>query len=143
MTRSARGNHGAVLLEVVLALAIFVAVMSVVYMAFYSSQNGLRQVRLNNRAADLAYTVMSEIHLGLVDKANSGPNDYGEEYPELEGWQWQVSVETVADTGESEPMQQVTVTITNTDENATAELVELMAMDEEQPEEEEGPEFLP
>jgi len=138
------GHHrGAVLLEVVLAMAIFVSTMSVVYMAFYSSRAGLRMVRLNNQAADLAYTVMSEIHLGLIDKANNGPNDYGEENPELEGWEWQVTVETITDTGESESMQQVIVTITNLDENITSELVELMAMEDEEPEEEEGPEFLP
>jgi len=136
-------RRGAVLLEVVLAMAIFVSVMSVVYLSFHSCRNGLRTVRLNNTAADLAYTVMSEIHLGLIDKASNGPNDYGEERPELEGWQWEVAVETITETGEAEPMQQVTVIITNVDENITSELVELMAMEDEEPEEEEGPDFLP
>ena len=142
-----REQHGGALLEVVLALSVFAVSASVLYTAFSSCGNAVRTERLGNRAVDLAVTVMSNVHLGIVDQADDGPNDFGEEYPELEGWEWTVAVEDTEDTLRTEPMERVTVTVGNPSENIYTRLVEIMPAGkedaDEEEEEEEGPGYLP
>jgi len=88
-TRSAR-LRAAVLLEVVLALAIFVGMAMAVLGGLSTSVRSARHVGLEARAADLAVTLLSEMELGLVAVEDAGPESYEDEA--LQDWTWEVVV---------------------------------------------------
>lgn len=67
-----RFECGAVLLEVVLALTLFVAAAAVLGMALSSAIDGVERQRLNTHAANLAVTVLSEIQLGMRTPGEGG-----------------------------------------------------------------------
>ncbi len=88
-------QRGAVLLEVVLALALFVAAAAVIGSGLNAALNSVERLRLNAHAADLAVTVMSELQLGMraVDTA-------GTEQPfeaPFEDWTWEVQLTPMDD----------------------------------------------
>jgi hypothetical protein len=80
-----------VLLEVVLAMAIFFAAALVILAGLSASVRGLQRVQLEAQAQDLAVSLLSEVEMGLVPLTSDGPTDYDE--PELAGWSWEVAVE--------------------------------------------------
>lgn len=110
-----RGQRGAVLLEVVLALVLFVAAASVLTGGLSSSLDSLERLRVNTHAADLAVTVLSELQMGLKSVSLNGPQPF--DLP-LEGWTWEV-VSTPLESGfdEGEPVQNVEIIIRH-DESA-------------------------
>jgi len=77
-----------VLLEVVLALALFFGAALVVLAGLNSSLRTAQRVRLEAEAADLAVTLLSEIQMGLVPPDDDGPNEY--EYEGLADWTWEI-----------------------------------------------------
>ena len=83
-----RGPAGVVLLEVVLALALFFGAALVVLAGLNASLRTAQRVRLEAEAADLAVTLLSEIQMGLVPPADDGPNEY--EYEGLADWTWEL-----------------------------------------------------
>ncbi len=91
-TRSPR-RRAAVLLEVVLALAIFVGTAMAVLGGLSLAVRSARHVGLEARAADLAVTLLSEMELGLVAVEDAGPEPYEDEA--LQDWTWQVTVHPV------------------------------------------------
>jgi type II secretory pathway pseudopilin PulG len=84
--RPRRGQAGAVLLEVVLALVLFVGAAAVLTSGLSSSLDALERLRFNTHAADLAVSVLSELQLGIKTLAAGGPQPF--EAP-LEGWTWE------------------------------------------------------
>src|SRR5258708_4398278 len=86
-TRRRHRQEGAVLLEVILALVLFVAAAAVLTSGLSSSLDGVERLRLNTHAADLAVTVLSELQLGIKSLALSGPQQF--EAP-LDAWTWEL-----------------------------------------------------
>ena len=87
----AAGRRGMVLLEVVLAMAIFFAAALVILAGLSSSVRGVQRVQWEAQAQDLAVSLLSEVQMGLVPLVSDGPTDYEE--PDLAGWAWQIVVE--------------------------------------------------
>lgn len=59
------GSRGAALLEVLLALALFVAAAAVMTVALNASMASLDRQRLGTHAANLAASVLAEVQLGI------------------------------------------------------------------------------
>jgi hypothetical protein len=101
-----------VLLEVVIALALFFGAAVVVLTGLHSSVVAARKLRLEARAADLAVTLLSELQMGPLAVEDAGPEAYEEEY--LADWTWEVVTSDVEDTWEFEdipPMKRVQVIV--------------------------------
>jgi type II secretory pathway pseudopilin PulG len=100
------------LLEVVLALALFVAASTVITSALSASVDETERLRLNAHASDLAATILSEMQLGLQAVQSSGPNVFDPPFTE---WTWDAVVEPATDategTGGSGALQKVEVIV--------------------------------
>lgn len=83
-----RNNSGSVLLEVVLAIVLFVGAATVIGLGLKASIDGAERLRLSTHAGNLAVTVVSELQLGLRLLADTGPEAFG---PPFEGWIWEVA----------------------------------------------------
>lgn len=76
-TQAPRLARGGILLELLLAIAIFAATAMFVLSAMRSALDGMRRAELRARAADLAATRLVELDAGLVSVG-----DLGDEAPE-------------------------------------------------------------
>lgn len=81
-------QRGAVLLEVVLALALFVAAVAVISSGMNMSLNGVERLRLSAHALDLGVTVLSELQMGVRAADVSGTPQVFD--PPFESWTWEV-----------------------------------------------------
>ena len=81
------GKRAAVLLEVVLALVLFVAAAAVITSAINASLESVERQKLNLHAANLAITVLSELQLGQRSAETAGPEPFR---PPFEHWSWQL-----------------------------------------------------
>ncbi len=125
-TRSvARSRRGAVLLEVILALALFVFAAAVVSNSLHSAVERTARLHLQTHALDLAVSVLSEIQMGVLPLTPAGPEPF--EAP-FEPWTWQVEVSPYSfDTEDASGLQLVSVVVRNEGENAVQRLTQLVA----------------
>ncbi|MBI5387635.1 MAG: hypothetical protein HZA90_23495 [Verrucomicrobia bacterium] len=115
---------GAVLLEVILALVLFVAAAAVITVGMNASLDSVERQRLNAHAMDLAVSVMSEIQMGLRSTAVLGPEDFEEPF---DGWSWELQVTPVeTDLGETSVLTTVEVIIRHTESGLTHRLAQLV-----------------
>lgn len=84
--RCRRWQQGAVLLEVILALALFVAAAAIISAGMSASIKSVERLRLNTHAANLAISVLSELEMGMKTMALSGPQPF---QPPFEEWTWE------------------------------------------------------
>lgn len=75
------------MLEVVLALLLFVAAVAVVSGALNSSMASLERQRFGVQAANLAATVHAELDLGLRTTESLGPENFEKPFDQ---WTWQL-----------------------------------------------------
>src|SRR5438046_3062695 len=85
-TLQRQSQHGAILLEVILALVLFAAAAAIIGAGLNASLSGVERLRLNTHAANIAVSVLSELQLGIKSLTVSGPQAC--EAP-LEGWTWE------------------------------------------------------
>jgi len=90
------GSRGVVLLEVVLALVIFVGASAVLLTGLTSVNAASRRMAERATGADLAVTTLSYVRLGLIERAAAGP-EYFEEGLGPADWTWQVTVTPAGD----------------------------------------------
>jgi hypothetical protein len=76
----AGGAHGSVLLEVILALTLFVTAAAIVTSGMNASADSLDRQRLNTHAANLAATALAEVQLGLRSTALAGEQPFAEPF---------------------------------------------------------------
>ena len=104
----AQSSHGAVLLEVVLALVLVAGAAAVVGAGLSASIDRVERLKLNAHAADLAVSVMSELQMGSKVLSQEGPESF--EAP-FEGWTWEAAAEVtdekVRDTGRTKKVEVV------------------------------------
>jgi len=107
-------GRGTILMEVVLALALFFVSGAIVFAGLSASFGAVDRLRMQAQAADLAVSLFSEIEMGEVEPVNDGPNAYEEE--SLADWTWQV-VATPMELSSlaAPPMRQVEVIVRNKD----------------------------
>ena len=91
---------GAVLLEVVLALVLFVAAAAIVTQALNNSVNSVERMRLRAEAADLSVTLLSEIELGLRPRL---PAPAVPAPPPHTNWTWEIVPDTEPAVGQTVP----------------------------------------
>lgn len=82
-------RRGAALLEVLIALALFVAAAAVVTGALNSSLESLERQKLGTHAVDLATSVMAEIQLGVRGPGGEGRRPFDAPFQD---WTWEVSL---------------------------------------------------
>lgn len=117
-----RGDErGAVLLEVVLALVLFVLAAAIIGGGLSASINSVERMRLNTQAADLAATVAAELELGIRTLDETGPAQFD---PPFDGWTWEII-----------PTTTTTPSSTTTDETTapTFVVVEIVVRHEDPP----------
>lgn len=97
------------MLEVVLALALFVAASTVITSALSASVDETERLRLNAHASNLTATILSEMQMGLQAVESSGPNAFEAPFAE---WTWEAAVEPATDaTGVMGTLQKVEVIV--------------------------------
>ena len=119
-------RRGAVLLEVVLALAVFVGTAMAVLGGLSACVKSARNVGLEAQAADLAVTLLSELQLELLPVEDAGPELYEDET--LQEWTWQVAVEPITTELAELEVTRVELTIRNTAYNYTYRLNYLLGV---------------
>jgi len=110
------GRDGAILLEVLIALTIFVVAATVVGSAMRSSIDAMNDMRRAGHAADLAESVVAELTVAARELADTPPTAFvegqGGGTAGQEGWTYQVSVEDVPG---AIGLKKVTVTVNDSD----------------------------
>jgi len=92
MKKTRSGASAMVLLEVVLAAALFSTAAIAVLAGLHACFRSLDKMRIESQAADLAITKVSEVHVGLLPPEDDGPNEY-EEDETLVDWTWEIVTE--------------------------------------------------
>lgn len=82
-------RRGAALLEVLIALALFVAAAAVVTGALNSSLESLERQKLGTHAVNLASSVMAEIQLGIRVPGGEGRRPFDAPFQD---WTWEASL---------------------------------------------------
>jgi hypothetical protein len=108
-------QHGSVLLEVVLALALFIGAATVISAGISASVDAVHRVRLQTHAANLAISIMSELKIGARPLAAVGPENLEAPFQE---WLYRVNLNAgdVAVT-ETDATRAVEVIVWHTQEN--------------------------
>ena len=86
---SGRAFSGAILFEVVLALALFVFAAAVSSGGFSTALKSVERMRTELDASNLAISTLAEIELNLKPMTTSPPAEFE---PPMERWTWQVEV---------------------------------------------------
>jgi len=84
-----RESSGAILFEVVLALALFVFATAVISGGFSTALMSVDRMRAELDASNLAISTLAEIELNLKPMVTSPPAQFE---PPLEKWTWEVEV---------------------------------------------------
>jgi len=106
---SSRRVRAAVLLEVVLALSLFVMTTSFVLTGLNASIKSVTQTRIEAEAADLAVTALSQVQMGLYEMVDTGPEAFDAQ--NLEAWTWQMIVTDLEDRQDLPQLKQVQIII--------------------------------
>lgn len=124
--RYVQRQAGAILMEVILALALLAAGGAVTFGALNASFSAVRNIRMQGQAADLAVTKLSEIQLGVLKGVDDGPNEFKDE--DLEGWIWQIVTRPIeTDSPIAAQMKQVEIIIAYAPGQTVYRLVQLLA----------------
>lgn len=126
-TGSRRSVDGAALLEVIIALALFVAMAAVMTSALSSSLDSLDRQRLNTHATNLASSLLAELELGIRSTESSGPQPVGFPY---EDWTWEAAVTgTETETGEASGLTRVEVIVRHKSSPIVRRLAQFVILD--------------
>jgi len=101
-------ERGAALMEVLLALALFVAAAAVVTTALSASMDSLERQRLGLHALDLASSTLAELQLGIRPVASESPQAA---LPPYQDWTREVIVTPLEADGDVPALLQVEVVI--------------------------------
>ncbi len=123
-----RAQRGAILLEVVLSMAIFVTMAGVILTGVRNSVLTMHRLGFEARARNLAVTALSEVQMGQLPLQDDGPNSYEDE--SLAEWTWQVVVSEPEIGGQVLALKRVEIVIANTDTDYTYRLGQLLRDEE-------------
>lgn len=116
-TSSARSQTGSILLEVVLALALFIGAATVISAGISASVDAVHRVRLQTHASNLAISIMSEIMIGARPLASIGPENL--EAP-FDQWLYRVNLNAGEEAASgTESARAVEVVVWHPQENVT------------------------
>ena len=116
---------GSVLLEVILALALFVGAATIISAGINASMRSVERVRLQNHAVNLAITVLSEMQMRVRPVAPLGPEPFA---PPFQNWTLKVEIASSANALDGpESLRPVEVIVKHTQENVVQRLTQLFA----------------
>lgn len=119
-----RGPAGAVLLEVIIALSLFVFAAAVISSGLSTAVDRVARLHAQAHALDLAASVLAEVEIGLRPAQNAGPEPF--EAP-FEAWTWQVEAVPFAfGEGEAAGLQRVTAIVRHASEPVVQRLTQLL-----------------
>lgn len=115
--------RGAVLLEVVLALVLFVGAAAIIGAGLGSAVDSVERQRLNIHAANLASTVLAELQLGARG-TEAGPEAFPAPF---ERWSWEIQISPVeTELGESSGLSLAEVIVRHDDPPVVHRLAEVI-----------------
>ena len=118
------GKHGAMLLEVVLALGLFVMTAVFVLDGMTSATRAVSRARMDAAAADLAISIMSEVEIGTILMVDAGPTDF--EMVGYEGWTWEVVFNALPDYAELTQLLQCEVIVRHESESVIHRMSQIL-----------------
>jgi hypothetical protein len=122
-----RRRAGAVLLEVVLALVLFVMAAAIVTAGMNSAVESLERQRLNTHAINLAMSVLAEVQLGARSVDEIGPAQFD---PPFDKWSWELQSEPVqGEIGETNQLLRVEVVIRHAEQPIVRRLTQVMHLE--------------
>jgi hypothetical protein len=123
-----KGASGSVLLEVVLALALFLGAATVIMAGIHSSIAAAERLRLQTHASNLAISIMSEMRMHLRPIASIGPEPLP---PPFDQWKYQIIVsQSQGNSMDPQALQSVEVVIRHSSENTVRRLCQLFRADD-------------
>jgi type II secretory pathway pseudopilin PulG len=118
-----RPPQGAILLEVVFALALLAAAAGVILGGMTSSIHAAERVRSEADVADVSVTLASRIQMGLVPMEDA--QDQAFDDPRFDGWTFSIKA-TPIDAVTGSDLKHVEVTVTSPDKKVTMRTATLM-----------------
>lgn len=109
-----RLQNASVLLEVVLALALFIGAATVISAGISASVDAVHRVRLQTHAANLAISLMSEIKIGARPLVAIGPENLEAPFQE---WLYRIDLSADETASEFNSTRAVEVIVWHTQEN--------------------------
>jgi type II secretion system protein I len=126
---SSFAEGGAVLLEVILALVLFVGAAAVITVGMNASVDGVERLKVNTHAANLAVSVLSELQMGLRPLEATETQAFE---PPFENWTWELQVNQMEDElGEVSSLVQVEVIIRRKDSAFVHRLSEVLRVNKD------------
>lgn len=121
----ARAERAAVLLEVVLALTLFVFAAGILSSSLQTAVERTRRLHDQAHALDLAASLLAEVEMGLRPRQPAGPEPFE---PPFESWTWQIeaSPHSFGD-GERQPLHRVSVVVRNPNSTAVQRLAAIVS----------------
>lgn len=120
--------RGAALLEVIIALALFVATAAIITSALSASLESLDRQRRSTHAANLAASVLAELQLG-IRSAGAGASAQQFE-PPFDNWTWEAAITpTETELGETSNLSQIEVIIRHKESSTIRRLTEVVPLD--------------
>lgn len=124
MGLSGRARAGAVLLEVILGLVLFVAAAAVLGVALTASIEGVDRQRRQLHGLDLAVSTLSQVQLGLRGASGADAEPYK---PPFEAWSSQLVMKSIEpEGGEASGLVQVEVVIRHRDFGVVQRLAQVI-----------------
>lgn len=120
------------LLEVVLALALFMGAATVISTGLNASVQAVYRLRQSTHAANLAISVLSELQMHVRPVAAAGPEPFAAPF---ELWTWKIEI-TQPESGslEADAMRRVEVIIRHTEDPVVQRLTKFMRASDMPPE---------
>ncbi len=125
-----RPRRAVALLEVVVALALFVAAASAVLAGLTACLRAADDVRLSATAGDLAVTVLSQVQAGILPLQDDGPVPFE---PPREAWTWEIVTSPVEVAADVEGLVRVEIIVANADRAYTERLVQWVSVEQAAP----------
>ena len=115
------------LLEVLLALVLFVAAAAIITASMNASMEGLERLKLNTHAGNLAASVLAELQLGIRVADANGEQMFEKPFEE---WTWELT-RTSAETesGEASGLTQIEVIIRRKNPDLVYRLAQLLKLE--------------
>jgi type II secretory pathway pseudopilin PulG len=111
-----------VLLEVILALVLFVAAAAVVSSGVGAAMQSVDRQRMELHAVNLAVSVLSEIQMGTRSLQSPGPDKFPRPF---EAWSWQTAAAPAEDDlGEASSLTRVEIIIRHANPDVTYRLAQ-------------------
>ena len=122
-----RVERASVLLEVVLALALFIGAATVISAGISASVEAVHRVRLQTHAANLAISIMAELKIGARPLTAVGPENFE---PPFKEWLYRVNLTGGESSTETGSTRAVEVIVWHTQENIVHRITQLFRASE-------------